>query len=68
MFGYATTAGLANTAPTVTSVSFDGQTVTFPSTSTTDWFMIAAHGYPDGKTEIWGYGMSWSNDVFVLGN
>jgi type IV pilus assembly protein PilA len=68
MFGYATTAGLAGGAPTITSFAFDGQTLTFPGTSTNDWYMIAAHGFPDGNTEIWGFGTSWNNDVIVMGN
>ena len=65
MFGYATTAGPAGTAPRPTSVTVNNQAVTFPTTSTLNWFVIGAYGKPDGQTLISVYGDSWSNDILV---
>jgi type IV pilus assembly protein PilA len=69
MFGYATIAGMAGSS-TVKPVNFtvNGATVTVPSSPTTDWFEIAAHGSPDGNTTISVYGTSFNNDLFVDGD
>jgi type IV pilus assembly protein PilA len=67
MFGYATTAGAANTAPGDTSVTVSGQLLTFPSPSPTDWFIVAATCDLDGRgapnTHV--YSTSWTNQTFV---
>jgi type IV pilus assembly protein PilA len=68
LFGYATTAGPANTSPGDKSVSINGQTLTFPSPSLVDWYVVAAtcdlDNSGDGKnTHV--YTTSFSNQVFV---
>jgi type IV pilus assembly protein PilA len=72
MFGYATTAGPANTAPTDKSVSVSGQTLTFPSPSPTDWFIVSATcdldengSAPGGSGNTNVYTTSWTNQVYV---
>ena len=67
MFGYATMAGAAGTKPTnQPNVQVNGQTVTFPSPSPTDWFIIGATGDTDGNGVFCHvYGTSWTNDLFV---
>jgi type IV pilus assembly protein PilA len=68
MFGYATTAGPANTGPGDKSVTVNGQTLSFPQPSTTDWFIVSAMCdlASDGKlpnTNV--YTTSWANQVYV---
>jgi type IV pilus assembly protein PilA len=68
LFGYATTAGPANTTPGDASVTVNGQTLTFPSPSVTDWFIVGASCDldNDGKapdTSV--YTTSWANQVYV---
>jgi type IV pilus assembly protein PilA len=66
VFGYATTAGPANTAITPPSVTVDGSTVTF-QVPTTDWYFVAAEADLDGvagtTTDV--YGTSLSNQLLV---
>ena len=67
-YGYATTAGVAGTAPNPASVTVNGQAVAFPTPSPTDWFVIGATGDTNGDGIPCNvYGMSWTNDVFVSG-
>lgn len=69
LFGYATVAGAANTTPAVQAITVNGQQITFPSPSPTDWFIVAAscdldlRGTPNTNV----YTTSWSNQVFVDG-
>jgi type IV pilus assembly protein PilA len=68
MFGYATTAGPANTSPADASVMVNGQTLTFPQPSVTDWFIVGAMCDldSDGKapnTTV--FTTSWANQVYV---
>ncbi len=68
LFGYATTAGPANTAPGDKSVTVNGQTLTFPSPSPVDWYIVGAtcdlDNSGDGKnTHV--YTTSWTNQVYV---
>jgi type IV pilus assembly protein PilA len=67
MFGYATTAGPANTAPADANVSVNGQLMTFPSPSPVDWFIVSATCDLDGNgganTHV--YTTSWMNQTFV---
>jgi type IV pilus assembly protein PilA len=68
LFGYATTAGPANTTPGDKSVSVNGQTITFPSPSLVDWYVVGATCDldADGKTPDTNvYTTSWTNQVFV---
>ncbi len=68
LFGYATTAGPANTAPGDANVTVNGQTVSFPSPSTTDWFIVSAMCDldNDGKSpDTHVYTTSWQNLVMV---
>jgi type IV pilus assembly protein PilA len=68
MFGYATTAGPANTGPTDKSVTVNGQTLSFPQPSTTDWFIVSATCDldSDGKApDTHVYTTSWANQVYV---
>lgn len=68
MFGYATTAGAANTAPGDASVTVNGQLLTFPSPSPTDWFIVSATCDldADGKApDTHVYTTSWTNQTFV---
>jgi type IV pilus assembly protein PilA len=74
MFGYATTAGPANTTPKDPSVTVSGQAVTFPSPSPTDWFVISATCDLDNSGSAPGsaantnvYATSWTNQAFVSG-
>jgi type IV pilus assembly protein PilA len=65
-FGYATVAGAAGNAPNPTGVTINGATISFPSKSPTDFFIIHAMGDTDGNTvfcNVWG--TSWSNDLFI---
>jgi type IV pilus assembly protein PilA len=68
IFGYATIAGPANTGPSDTGVTVDGQTLTFPQPSPTDWFIVSAACDldADGKdpdTHV--YTTSWANQVYL---
>lgn len=67
LFGYATVAGPANTSPSAASVTVNGATITFPSPSPTDWFIVAASCDLDvqGPPNTNVYTTSWSNQVFV---
>jgi type IV pilus assembly protein PilA len=68
LFGYATTAGPANTTSSDTSVTVDGQTVSFPQPSLTDWFIVAAACDLDNdgnSPDTHVYTTSWTNQVFV---
>lgn len=65
-FGYATVAGAAGNAPVPASVTVNGQTVSFPSRSPTDFFIIHAKGDTDGNGQYCNiFGNSWTNDLFV---
>jgi type IV pilus assembly protein PilA len=75
MFGYATTAGPANTTPKDASVMINGHSVAFPAPSPTDWFLVSATcdldnsgSAPGGTSNTNVYGTSWSNQVFVSGD
>jgi type IV pilus assembly protein PilA len=67
-FGYATVAGVANTAPPG-PVTVNGSPLVFPPTPTSDWFIVAADGDLDGNatepnnTHV--YASSWGNQIFV---
>ena len=68
MFGYATTAGPANTSPSDLSVVVNGQTLQFPNPSPTDWFIVGAvcdldnnGAAPDTRV----YTTSWTNQTYV---
>jgi type IV pilus assembly protein PilA len=67
LFGYATTAGPANTNPTVASLTVNGKAVTLPKPSPVDWFIIAAKadldGDPNTTTDV--FGTSWTNQIWV---
>jgi type IV pilus assembly protein PilA len=69
MFGYETVAGAAGVAPPLASVSVNGQAVTFPNPSPTDWFIVAAGCNLDTSTTTIThvYTTSWSNQVWVDG-
>jgi type IV pilus assembly protein PilA len=67
MFGYATIAGTAGTAPIApTNLA---TAVVFPATSTMDWYVIEADGDLDGNAVEPGnthvIGASWSNQLIV---
>jgi type IV pilus assembly protein PilA len=74
MFGYATTAGPANSAVADATLTVSGQMLTLPSPSPTDWFIVAATcdldnsnggAGPGGLTNTNVYTTSWSNQVYV---
>jgi len=67
MFGYATIAGAANTSPSPASISYQGQTLSFPAPSLVDWFIVAAGCDLDANGTIGThvYTTSWSNQVVV---
>lgn len=66
MFGYATTAGPANTAPP--ALPGPGASVTVPSPSPVDWYMVAATCDLDGDPTVntYVYTTSWSNQIFTF--
>jgi type IV pilus assembly protein PilA len=70
-FGYATLAGLAGgtVAPATLAVSSaPGGTVTLPTTSATDWYLIAAMCDLDNSGDAVNthvYATSWSNQIFL---
>jgi type IV pilus assembly protein PilA len=68
MFGYATTGGPANTAPSDPTITVDGTKLQVPNPSTTDWYEIGATCDLDGDgqapdTHV--YAISWTNQVYV---
>jgi type IV pilus assembly protein PilA len=71
LFGYASVAGAANTAPSTvgagTSVQVNGQTITWPSPSPVDWFIVAAGCDLDNTNGVGTrvYTTSWANQVYV---
>jgi type IV pilus assembly protein PilA len=72
LFSYATVAGAANTSPTDKAVTVNGQTLTFPNPSPTDWFVVAATCDLDASGSSPGtasntnvYTTSWSNQTYV---
>jgi len=70
IFGYATTAGPANTTPAPLQVTVNGQALGFPNPSPTDWYFVAANCdlNEDGQapdTNV--YTTSWTNQVYVDG-
>ncbi len=67
MFGYETVAGAAGSAASPATVVAGGQTITFPTTSPTDWFIVAAGCDLDTNTAAIThvYTSSWSNQVWV---
>jgi type IV pilus assembly protein PilA len=67
LFGYATTAGPANTNPTVATLTVNGNIVTLPKPSPVDWYIIAAEADLDGdsKTTTDVFGTSWTNQIWV---
>lgn len=68
MFGYATTAGVAGTAPTPLSVSVNGVSFTFPNPSPVDWFVVAGRvdqTTPPNAIYCHVYTTSWSTDVYI---
>jgi type IV pilus assembly protein PilA len=66
LFGYATTAGQANTNPSPPSVSVNGQTLVFPTPAATDWYVVGAGTDYDGNGILCHvYGSSFTNQVFV---
>jgi type IV pilus assembly protein PilA len=74
MFGYATTAGPANTGSGEV-ITVNGKALTLPTPSTTDWFIVSATSDLDnsgsapggtGNTNV--YTTSWTNQAFVSGD
>jgi type IV pilus assembly protein PilA len=71
LFGYATVGDAANTTPSTQagtgSVNVNGQTLTFPSPSPVDWFIVAAGCDldADGTVGTHVYTTSWTNQVYV---
>jgi hypothetical protein len=71
MFGYATTAGPANTG-SAEQLVVNGNTLALPTPSTTDWFIVSATCDLDGNGSSPGsngntnvYAMSWTNQAYV---
>jgi type IV pilus assembly protein PilA len=71
LFGYATVAGAANTAPASVGapaqVTVNGQPLTFPSPSPVDWFIVSAGCDLNNDNTVGTkvYTTSWTNQVFV---
>jgi prepilin-type N-terminal cleavage/methylation domain-containing protein len=67
MFGYETVAGVAGSAAKPPSVTANGQQITFPNASPTDWFIVDAVCDLDTTTpaKTYVYTSSWSNQVWV---
>ena len=63
----ATIAGGATVAPVPGSITVDGQVITFPSTPTTGWYIVAASCDLDnlGAPNTMVYTTSWANQVYV---
>lgn len=67
-FGYATIAGVANTAPAAAVPSIFPNTVQWPAVAniTSDWYVVTAVGDLDGNGVYVGLmGTSWQKDLFV---
>jgi type IV pilus assembly protein PilA len=69
-FGYATVSGLAGSTvspATIPVTTIPGGTLTLPTTSTTDWYLVAAECDLDGNgppnTGV--YTTSWTNQIFL---
>ncbi len=67
LFGYATIAGPANAPLGVTTLTVNGNAVTLPKSSPTDWYIIGAEADLDGdsKTVTDVFGTSWTNQIWV---
>jgi type IV pilus assembly protein PilA len=67
LFGYATTAGPANTSPADASMTVNGQVIQFPNPSTVDWFIVSATCDLDnaGAPNTHVYTTSWTNQTYV---
>jgi type IV pilus assembly protein PilA len=67
LFGYATVAGPPGQAPVPASVVVNGNTMAFPGSPQTDWFIIAATCDLDGNglpnTSV--YTSSWASTIFI---
>lgn len=71
LFGYSTVAGVPGTGPGGAgggAVTVGGQSMTFPATPTTDWYVAAAVCDLDGQglPNTVAFTTSWSNQVFVF--
>ena len=67
LFGYATVAGGATVTPVPGFITVDGQTITFPTTPATGWYIVAASCDLDnrGAPNTMVYTTSWANQVYV---
>jgi type IV pilus assembly protein PilA len=68
LFGYATTAGPANTTPPDAFILANGQKISAPSPSVNDWYMVGATCDLDADGDLNNtnvYTTSWNNQVFV---
>jgi type IV pilus assembly protein PilA len=67
LFGYATVAGGPTVQPTPNSVTVNGQTLTWPTSPTTAWYLVAAMCDLDavGGNNTTVYTSSFTNQVFV---
>jgi type IV pilus assembly protein PilA len=67
LFGYATVAGGPTVAPSPASISVNGQTLTWPSSPTTAWYLVAATCDLDdtGPPNTTVYTSSFANQVYV---
>lgn len=68
LFGYATTAGPANSVPSDTVLNVNGAQMTVPNPSTVDWFEVGASCDLDGdgkSPDTHVYAISWTNQVYV---
>jgi type IV pilus assembly protein PilA len=67
LFGYATIAGPANTTPAVTTLTVNGKSVSLPSPSPVDWYVVGAEADLDGDstTTTNVFGTSWTNQIWV---
>ncbi|HEY6458951.1 MAG TPA: prepilin-type N-terminal cleavage/methylation domain-containing protein [Polyangiaceae bacterium] len=68
MFGYATTGGPANTAPSDPAITVDGAKLQVPNPSPVDWYEIGSTCDLDGDgaapdTHV--YAISWTNQVYI---
>lgn len=67
-FGYATMAGVANSAPAVSVPKELPSTVVWPPIAniTSDWYVVTAYGDLDGNgTYVVLMGTSWQKDLFI---
>jgi len=68
MYSYSTVAGAAGTDPTASAPapSINGTTMTWPTSPTSDWFVVSAVGDVNGNSTFSTVvGSSFTNDVFV---